>query len=145
LGFLGLRWRFAWVAWSLSFLLVVAIPLAGQAFLPWQPNSLMPVVYTIFMTTLAWVLVAACRGLFSRSENLLKRMVLCRVLMPGVALAVILAVLSLPLAHHLESYWAQRDELNEITPEAPALSRYEYEITEIAHRELLEVLQLPAR
>lgn len=145
LGFLGLRWRFAWVAYLLSLLLALAIPLAGQAFLPWAFNWQMPVVYTVFMTTQAWVLTAAIRGLFSRSENLLKRLLLCRALLPGIAVAVILAVLSLPLADHLEGYWAQRDEVNEISPEAPSLTRYEWEVTQIAHKEILEVLQLPER
>ncbi|WP_367871137.1 hypothetical protein [Luteolibacter sp. Populi] len=143
-GFLGLRWRFQWVAWLVCLVVALAIPVVGHALLPWKPNTALTMaVLIVILIPECWIIVAAFRGLFSRSGNLLKRLVLCRVLLPAQAIAVILGVLSLLLCHGLEKHWAQRDELTEITPEAPSLSRFEYEVTQIARREILDILALP--
>jgi hypothetical protein len=54
-------------------------------------------------------------------------------------------MLALLVAFHYaeERYWIQRDRLGEITAAAPAMSRYEYEVTQILHREVLELLGTP--
>jgi hypothetical protein len=47
---------------------------------------------------------------------------------------------SMPLYHAAEKRWLAQDRLMEITPEAPALSRYEWMVAQAMRAELLEIL-----
>ena len=57
------------------------------------------------------------------------------------ALGMLLMAASMPLYHAAEKRWLAQDRLMEITPEAPALSRYEWETAQAMRAELLEVLE----
>lgn len=142
-GFVGLQWRRAWLTRDTCALVVLAIPLAGPILLPWKISPVVSIcAIIVLMIPQLWMIAVAFRGLFSSTEHLLKRVTLSRVVMPAYVLAFLLTMLSLPLSHALEKYWVSKDELMEITPEAPSMSRYEDEITQTLKKEILEVLEL---
>ena len=143
-GFIGLHWNSGWLAGAMCVMTVVAIPLAGPMLLPWRPGKSAAACTVIAIAIpQIWMMVVAFRGLFSFPEHLLKRLTLSRVVMPAYVLAFLLTVLSLPISHTLEKRWAQMDELMEVTPEAPSMSRYEEEVTQTLRTEILEVLKQP--
>jgi hypothetical protein len=88
---------------------------------------------------LAWLIIGI-RAVFSKRTALLRRVTLSRVLVPAYALGMLLMAASMPLYHAAEKRWLAQDRLMEITPEAPAMSRYEWEVAQAMRAELLEIL-----
>jgi hypothetical protein len=87
-----------------------------------------------------WLLGVVLRGLFSRGRHLLKRVTLSRVVVPAYMCGTLLAVLAIVGQHLLEDYWARHDRLMEAAPDAPAMSRYEYEVAQALRGEILDIL-----
>ncbi len=141
-SFIGIRWNHAWLATGICALLAVVLPFAAQAMLPQNLTPPLRISYLILsQLSQLWLLVVALRGLFSKDQHLLKRITLSRVLLPAYALAVLLTTLSVPPAYALERYWAKRERLMEVSADAPAMSRYEYEVTQAMHGELIEIIR----
>lgn len=138
-GFAGLHWRRARVAGGIAVLLALALPFAPQVLLPWRiPPWGSGAIVILYSLPPLWVLTVACRGLFSGSEHLLRRITLSRAVLPAYSLGLLLTALAVPFHHALEKHWAGLDELTEITPEAPSLNRYEYEATQVLRQEILD-------
>lgn len=143
-GFIGLRWKPSPFAWVLAGLLILAIPFAPQATLPWHLST--PVALGFVGLSHAagwWAGVTMIRGLFSKREHLLKRVALSRVVLPAYAVALVLMSLSVIAGHGLERHWIQRDQLTEVSAEEPGMNRYEYRVSQAMQRELLQILESP--
>lgn len=141
-GFAGVGWARVWIPWVLAGCLITATPLMGRLLLPW--NLKPPVVYGLLALSWVaqgWMLVVACRGIFSKQKHLLKRVILSRAVFPAYLLAGILAGTAALVSHQLEKRAIREDLLTGISAEKPSMNIYEYEVTQVMGRELRELIE----
>jgi hypothetical protein len=89
---------------------------------------------------LLWLLVAISRSISVRTQHALRRTTMGRILVPTWIFAMLVFAASVPLHHAEERFWIGRERLMEITTEAPGLYRYDWQLTQVARKELLEFL-----
>lgn len=68
---------------------------------------------------------------------MLRRQTIARSLLPAYAVGILAMLAYSSFLHTEERHWIARDRLTEITPEAPAASRYEYKVTQVVKEEVL--------
>lgn len=139
---LGWRKGHAWPGWTAVTCGALSLPLFGLSFANGKGSETVMVIAAglLGILVLTW-LVLGLRAVFSKRPALLRRVTLSRTLVPAYALGMLLMAASMPLYHAAEKRWLARDRLMEITPEAPALSRYEWEVAQAMRAELLEILE----
>jgi hypothetical protein len=138
---LGWRKGRPWMGWTAVICGALSLPVFGLSFASGKGSeAVMMIAATLLgILVLTW-LVLGLRAVFSKRPALLRRVTLSRVLVPAYALGMLLMATSMPLYHAAEKRWLAQDRLMEITPEAPAMSRYEWEVAQAMRAELLEVL-----
>ncbi len=138
---LGWQQRRAWMGWAAVICGALSLPVFGLSFARGKGNEAVMMIAAALLgiLVLAW-LVIGIRAVFSKRPALLRRVTLSRILVPAYALGMLLMAASMPLYHAAEKRWLAQDRLMEITPEAPALSRYEWEVAQAMRTELLEIL-----
>ncbi|HEY8960887.1 MAG TPA: hypothetical protein VIM57_01695 [Luteolibacter sp.] len=139
-GAVGLQWSRRWVLASITGGLILTFPLAGLAMLKqYDSMTLATAVRCIMCLPFSiWLLIAACRCLFSRQEPLLKRITMSRVLLPALMLGAFLWIGSAAASHQLEMRWLKLDRLMEISPDRTVPTWYESEVTRRLHQLILE-------
>ncbi len=138
---LGWQQRRAWMGWAAVICGALSLPVFGLSFANGKGSETVMIIAATLLgiLVLAW-LILGIRALFSKRPALLRRVTLSRVLVPAYALGMLLMAASMPLYHAAEKRWLAQDQLMEITPEAPAMSRYEWEVAQAMRAELLEIL-----
>jgi hypothetical protein len=141
-GAVGLRWSRQWILACIAGGLILTFPLAGLAMLKrYDSMALATAVQLImFLPFSIWLLIAACRSLFSRPEPLLKRITMSRVLLPAFMLGTLLWIGSAVASHRLERAWLKQDRLMEIRPDQTSFTWYEDETTRRLHQLILELV-----
>jgi hypothetical protein len=138
---LGWQNKRPWVGWIAVICGALALPAFGLGFLGENGNPSMVMIAAALLGILVLVwLVFGIRAVFSKGTPLLRRVTLSRILVPAYALGMLLMAASMPFYHAAEKRWLAQDRLMEITPEAPALSRYEWQVAQAMRAELLEIL-----
>lgn len=132
----------AWLGWTAVICGALSLPVFGLSFATGKGSEavMMTAAALLGILVLTW-LVIGIRAVFSKRPALLRRVTLSRILVPAYALGMLLMAASMPLYHAAEKRWLAQDRLMEITPEAPALSRYEWEVAQAMRAELLEILE----
>lgn len=140
-GFIGVRWPHPWVGWTMVALLAIPLPFSAIMMLP-EYNSTAANITVIVALQLAqfWFLVMWLRGLFSRHRHLIKRLALSRTVLSAYATSLLLCSLSVLFCHFQETQWIEREHLVEVSADEPAMSRFEYHVTQSLRKELLEIL-----
>jgi hypothetical protein len=138
---LGWRKGRAWMGWTAVICGALSLPVFGLSFARGKGSEavIMIAAALLGILVLAWLIIGI-RAVFSKRTALLRRVTLSRVLVPAYALGMLLMAASMPLYHAAEKRWLAQDRLMEITPEAPAMSRYEWEVAQAMRAELLEIL-----
>lgn len=132
----------AWLGWTAATCGALSLPAFGLSFASGKGSeTAMMIAASLLGILTLTALVNGIRAVFSKRPALLRRVTLSRVLVPAYALGMLLMAASMPLYHAAEKRWLARDRLMEITPDAPALSRYEWEVAQAMRAELLEVLE----
>jgi len=85
--------------------------------------------------------VWAGRALFGGHRRALGRQLAGLALLPGLVLMALLFAAAVPLFEREERDWVARDELMGTDPERPAMTSYEWEVTQAARKELQGVLR----
>ena len=80
------------------------------------------------------------RFFFGEAQRQLRDKTLSRLVQPVWVAAILVLALLVPLHYAEEKHWIKRDKVGEITVDAPAPNRFEYDITQILRGELLEML-----
>lgn len=138
----GQRWylRFGWIALSL-----LMVPLHGMPVLVSSVKD-----FAIFATLLmilaapavSWLLWTCVRAFIGRSFYKSVMQGLCRRMVGVCSLsAIVLLSLAQVGLSRAEQYWTKQDVMFAVSPEMPVL-RFEAEITEIAHADLLKAMGL---
>jgi hypothetical protein len=141
------RWLYGWrrgpirTGWTAVICGALSLPVFGLSFARGKGSEavIMIAAALLGILVLAWLIIGI-RAVFSKRTALLRRVTLSRVLVPAYALGMLLMAASMPLYHAAEKRWLAQDRLMEITPEAPAMSRYEWEVAQAMRAELLEIL-----
>ena len=122
-------------------LLAVLLPFSAVMMLP-DYNSTAVNITGIVVLQLAqlWFLVMWLRGLFSKPRHLVKRIALSRTVLPAYAASLLLCSLSVLFCHFQETQWIRKEHLVEVSADEPAMSRFEYHVTQVLRGELLEIL-----
>ena len=131
----------AWMGWTAVVCGALSLPVFGLSFANGKGSEAVMMIAAALLGILVLTgLILGIRAVFSKRPALLRRVTLSRVLVPAYALGMLLMAASMPLYHAAEKRWLAQDRLMEITPEAPALSRYEWEVAQAMRAELLEIL-----
>lgn len=140
IGFQGSPSRWRWFAVACG---ALALPVFGLSFARGKGSEavMMTAAGLLGVLVLEW-LVTGIRAMFSKRPALLRRVTLSRLLVPAYALGMLLMALSMPLYHAAEKRWLAHDRLSEMTPEAPGLSRYEWELAQTMRQDLLKALEM---
>ena len=69
-------------------------------------------------------------------------MTLARAIVPAYAAAMLALAATVVMCHFEERHWVARNQLMEITAEAPAMSRYEYQTAQLMRQELIDILSM---
>ena len=138
---LGWQQRRAWMGWAAVICGALSLPVFGLSFANGKGSEAVMMIAAALLgiLVLTWLFIGN-RAVFSKRPDLLRRVTLSRVLVPAYALGMLLMAASMPLYHAAEKRWLAQDRLMEITPEAPAMSRYEWEVAQAMRAELLEIL-----
>jgi hypothetical protein len=89
------------------------------------------------------LVVTAVAAAASRPRQVLRRLVLARTLAPVYATAALtMAILALAL-HAEEKYWVAHDTLMALSPNAPFLTRYDQQVAQDVHHDLVEIWGKP--
>jgi len=138
---LGWEKGHAWMEWTAVICGAISLPVFGLSFASGKGSEAVMMIAAALLGILVLTgLILGIRAVFSKRPALLRRVTLSRVLVPAYALGMLLMAASMPLYHAAEKRWLAQDRLMEITPEAPALSRYEWEVAQAMRAELLEIL-----
>ncbi len=144
---LGGRWLYGWRysrsghGWTAVVCGAISLPIFGFSLSNVKGSEAVMMIAAALLGILVLTgLIIGIRAVFSKRPALLRRVTLSRVLVPAYALGMLLMAASMPLYHAAEKRWLAQDRLMEITPEAPALSRYEWEVAQAMRAELLEIL-----
>ncbi|MEI6176238.1 MAG: hypothetical protein WCS43_05045 [Verrucomicrobiota bacterium] len=139
----GLRSRFQWIGWLAAGLPSVAIPALGAVMLMPQTamfDSLQMIAIAFFSIPAIWLMVVFSLNLFGRSEQSLRRATLAGLMIPVWTLGILAFAAWTPFLYTLECRWMKQDRLLEISADAPSLSRYEYDGTQVLRAEILDVV-----
>jgi hypothetical protein len=138
---LGWQKGSAWMGWTAVICGAISLPVFGLSFANGKGSETVMMIAAALLGILVLTgLVIGIRAVFSKRPALLRRVTLSRALVPAYALGMLLMAASMPLYHAAEKRWLAQDRLMEITPEAPAISRYEWEVAQAMRAELLEIL-----
>jgi hypothetical protein len=138
---LGWKTGHVGMEWTTVICGALSLPVFGLSFASDKVGDAVMMIAAALLgiLVLTWLIIGI-RSVFSKRPALLRRVTLSRVLVPAYALGMLLMAASMPLYHAAEKRWLAQDRLMEITPEAPALSRYEWETAQAMRAELLEIL-----
>jgi hypothetical protein len=138
---LGLTTRRPWLGWLAAASTALAIPAFGA--IPFgRRDMLLDFASVLLGIGLLWLLVGFGRNIFGRPVHALRRATLARMVLPAWILGMLLFALAVPLLYTEERHWIQQDRLLEISADAPALSRYEYAVSQVLRAELLEMIDV---
>ena|GEM_PF-2026481 len=138
-GAAGLASKNPWPLALTSICGLLALPLVGVGhFADFDPAGTLASIFTKIFAVV--ILVVAARALFSRTYQLLRRMAIARAIAPAYATGMLAIAANILVCHLEERHWIARDHLLEITPEAPASSRYEYLTAQAMQEETIEFL-----
>lgn len=147
--FLGLaprRMRFGWLAVISA---ALAIPMSGSTMpmaasflretrMAYWPMWLSGVLLALPML---WLLVVSGKSILGDRSDGLRRSITARVLLPAWICGATIMALSAIVLHAEERRWVRRDTLQQILPDQPGLSNYEWRVTQQLRKELLEKME----
>jgi hypothetical protein len=134
--------RRPWFGWLAAGSAALAIPAFGV--IPYGRRDMLLYVAAVLLgIAMCWLLVGFVRCVFGRAVHAPRRATLARMVLPAWILGMLVCALAVPLHYAEERHWIQQDRLLEITVDAPALSRYEYNVTQVLRAELMEMIEKP--
>ncbi len=148
---LGLTTRFRWIGWIATLSAALAVPAFGAIMLGLSPAGRMYVPHELFLylgcallgIPVLWLLVGFCRNVLGSHLHAPRRATLARMVLPAWIFGMLVLAVSIPFHYAGERHWIQQDRLFEVTADAPAMSRYQWDVTQQLRKELLELMEGP--
>lgn len=146
---LGLSSPMPWLGWLAALSAALAIPAFGSIMpavhsrspLEWFAPYLLWTSRALLALPVLWLLIGACRTVLASPTHALRRSIIARMLLPTWIFGMLVMAASLPIHHALEGQWIRKDTLFEINADKPAMSRYEWDVTQQLRKELLEMIR----
>lgn len=141
---LGLTHRFRWLGWIAAAAVLAAVPLFGS--LPMEaPVNPWVLISSLVLAgiVVVWILGGLMSGLFYGGSQSLRQATVARMILPVRVASVLVLALAIPFHYAEERHWVRQDHFNDISTESPALSHYEYLVTQVLRGEVLEMLGDP--
>lgn len=138
---LGMKRAASWPNWCAAGFVLAGVPIFGLVML-WPQLGLSLENLAMFALCAAgiWLLVVAGLHLFGPSGQALRRATQARAVWPLWIVSMSILALFTLLDHAEERHWIQRDTIFRMSADRPALSRQEYEVTQILRTELMEMI-----
>jgi len=137
---IGLVARYPWMGWMAAAAALLGIPAFGGLMLPGLGGAFQITAFVLSGVAGVWLVAAFSLAIFGRASQALHRATLARLVWPVRVFGMLVMACLVPYFHSEERRWIQQDRISEITTDAPASTRYEYEVTQILKGELLEIL-----
>jgi hypothetical protein len=139
---LGLCARFRWIGKSAAVAAALAIPAFGAIELNIAGGRIPLIIACALLGfSVLWMLVEFGRNTLGLHLYALRRATLARMVHPAWIFGMLIMAVSAPLHYAEERFWIRQDKLFEITAEHPAPTRYEWEVTQVLRKELLEMME----
>lgn len=115
------------------------IPVVGWAVIAESKEGLVA-AWILLGPPVAWLCGVACRAMISGTAWLLHHTTASRVLVPAYMAGLFFLLVAMPFFKSTRQYWFERDSLTHLDPEYPGFSKFEYELSLAARKELREAL-----
>ena len=140
---IGKRCRGIWIMAAVT---LACVPIFGVARL-WEGLGEKVKLQAPFALATAgiWFIAGFAHLLFGRKCQALRRATLGRIVWPVWVIGMLVLAALVPFHYAEERRWIQQDRIYEISAEFPGPNRYEYEVTQILRRELMESIELPGK
>lgn len=145
---LGLTSHFLWLGWLAALSAAMALPAFGTimladksgTLLQWLTPYLLGLAYALLGIPILWLIVGFYRNVLGTHAHALRRATLARMVLPAWIFGMLVMAVSVPFHYAEECHWIQQDRLFGITADAPAMSRYEWDVARQLRKELLEMM-----
>ena len=125
---------------SLALLSAAAfIPLVGWAVVAESKPGLVAAWFLLGFPV-AWLCGVACRAMICGAAWLLHHTTASRMLVPAYVAGLFFLLLTMPFFKWNRQHWFERDRLSHLDPANPAFSKFEYDLSLAARKELREAL-----
>ena len=94
----------------------------------------------LLVIPLAWILVAVIHAMTAGANQLLQLTTTARVLVPAYSAAMLVLLTSTPFHMMSRQRWFEQDTMNHLDAAYPSLSKFEYQLSVAARKELREAL-----
>jgi|GEM_PF-6884151 len=136
-GFFGIRQSLSgYVALASA---AALIPVLGGAVMAESAAGL-KISYVLGVIPLTWLVAVALRAMILGGTHHFHLCTRSRILAPTYLAAMVLLLLTTPYFRWSQQRWFEKDPLNELDPTYPSLTRFEYETSVAARKELREAL-----
>ena len=116
-----------------------AIPVLGWGVTRESEVALM-ISWGLLVIPLAWILVAVIHAMTAGANQLLQLTTTARVLVPAYSAAMLVLLTSTPFYMMSRQRWFEQDTMNHLDAAYPSLSKFEYQLSVAARKELREAL-----
>lgn len=136
---LGLQARFPWIGWVAGLSALAGVPAYGAITLGRPLGGVFQIVAVVVSgIAVIWIFAELLLHFFGRETQALRRATMARIVVPVWVFGMLGLAVVVVFFYAEERRWIQQDRLTEISTEAPSMSRYEYEVTQILRAELLD-------
>jgi len=118
---------------------VALIPLLGWAVMADSAAGL-KLSYVLGVIPLTWLVAVALRAMILKGTHQFHLCTTSRILAPTYLAAMVLLLLTTPYFRWSQQRWFEKDPLNELDPNYPSLTKFEYKTSVAARKELREAL-----
>lgn len=143
--------RFPKIRWVIVFCALAGLlSFSSLNLLIHQASASVPAKFALLMgfvfcpLPILWLIIRLILPWMGKGNAISRLATSLRMQFPVLAVAFLLCALSVPLLQWEERHWMQQDHLLVATPEKPAMTAHEWDITQILRKELRETLaQIP--
>ncbi len=116
-----------------------AIPVLGWAVTEASDIAL-KISWGLFVIPIAWILAVGIRAMTAGAGHLLHLTTTSRVLVPTYSAAMVMLLTATPFYMMSRQRWFEQDTMNHLDAAYPSLSKFEYQLSVAARKELREAL-----
>jgi hypothetical protein len=117
----------------------VSIPMLGWAVTQNFEGALM-ISWGLFVIPIAWILAVVIRAMTAGASHLLHLTTTSRVLVPAYSAAMVILLMATPFYIMSRQRWFEQDTMNHLDAAYPSLTKFEYQLSLAARKELREAL-----
>ncbi len=115
------------------------IPVLGWA-VTQASDVALKISWGLFVIPMAWILAVIIRAMTAGGTHLLHLATTSRILVPAYSAAMVILLTATPFFMASRQHWFEQDHMNRLDAAYPSLTKFEYELSVAARKELREAL-----